>query len=301
MRKYFESIIYLLYGFIITLLLGYCVLAVGVYSTGVRENEAKKTATVDYMKISDTVSHTAIDYRTIEKFYNYARTQASSASINLFADDKRYYTEQYIYQLSNHLLGSGCTVCKPEVTINDLETRIWRKEKIPVYGAESDYISPISITKDETVSDTAYSYILNCIKSMPQALIYRMVDDGWTVKVISGVIESTEAENVDVIGRANFEDKTITIKSSSKRTIYHEVGHVLASYADKDLTKSGLYEYKTDGELEYLYCHSADGSPYIYMNPGEQIAESFYDYCIYPKEMKCMAPTLYRIFETYSK
>ena len=211
------------------------------------------------------------------------------------------YSKEY-YDLAAELMGEGLYDPRPWTQDPDEEYCRSRYGKEPIHGeACKDWDDIVQIKTEGDVDDVDVEYVRACIKSMPQGFVKHMAEDGWTV-ILSAENNLTcdyddKHDNMETIGQTNFVEKTINLVSSELYgTVYHEFGHVLEDYSKEPLDKAGLLDFN-NGELSDLYNHTANGSLYIYLNPEEQLAESFYDYIFYPRETEKSAPTLYGIYK----
>ncbi len=215
---------------------------------------------------------------------------------------KKEVENDALYTVNTELMSLGAYDDREFYTIEDEEYMNWRITNQPIKGRFKDVSVPIKVRKsDISVSDDDFNYIVECISWIPENFVKKMDSDGWTVIVTrSDNMSSKYAdanETVEVMGQTDFLKKTITVRTDADPwVIYHEIGHVVASYAEDDLMEAGLDRYQENGELSKLCCHSAYGSPYIYGVADEQLAESLYDFIWYPREMQEQAPTLYEIY-----
>lgn len=211
----------------------------------------------------------------------------------------RAKTSKVIYDESISLMDQGYVSTREEYVIEDPEYVVWREDTYPEKGEYKEVSVPISVTALDTgVTQDEFNYVVECISCIPEEFVRYCSKDGWVVQITStgNELGSQGYENVITHGQTNHEEKTITVHSDYSDCIYHEFGHILEEYAREELEEAGFFELTADTELSVLYNHNADNSVYIYLNHGEQLAESFYDYIWYPREMQAQAPTLYRIY-----
>lgn len=210
-------------------------------------------------------------------------------------------TAETVYKTSIELMDRGYYDQRPSYLIDDQDYIDWRSENQPVYGVykEASCSIPV-IAMDDGVTQDDLNYVIQSISYIPESFVKQAAADGWKVQIFSvNNLESSYAEgyaSISVNGQTDHEAKTLSLPSTSLYTIYHEFGHILADYCEEELYDAGLYDFTGTTELSILYNHSALGSVYIYLNPTEQVADSFYDYIWYPREMQDQAPTLFKIF-----
>ena len=249
-------------------------------------------AAYDVMKVKESIKNHTV----------YEPVSNSGPVEKLYMKYLRNIYSRKTYALAANLMNEGYYDARPWYQTGDQEYAQWRYDTEPMYGDDVDSEKPgLTVIMEQGVKYDTYKYVLNCINTMPDEFIDRMTADGWTVIIQPGYEiksdYSDEYENMVSIGQTIYEDKLVLLAEDGiEDTVYHEFGHVLAQYADDELDKAGLYDFGNE-ELATLCCHSADGSLYVYLTPVEQIAESFYDYILYPQEMQEQAPTLYGIFD----
>lgn len=231
--------------------------------------------------------------------YIYYVTTSTNFVDKAIGDKIKAIEEHHIYKESVKLMSEGAYDTREYYVVEDEDYMQWRIQNQPIRGAEYDTEVLIPVVG---TNDLAVGYIRQCVSYIPEFFVKKMAEDGWTIRVTNGQdgLYSEYAgigDNVEVLGNANYEDKLITVNMEKPFTVYHEIGHVVAHYAEEEISEAGLDSFSNDGELSKLCCHSASGSVYVYMNPDEQIAESFFDYIWYPREMQEQAPTLYRIID----
>lgn len=211
----------------------------------------------------------------------------------------KYIEDETLYELAYTLMDQGYSDVREPFYISDDDYCNWRYDNMPVQGVSQGKSTALTVTAgDEYVTEDDIQYVNDCLASMPKTLTDRMAKDKWKIIVTSGDLgQSAEGHTSVTIGEQNPYKKTITVDATSPTVIYHEVGHVVEDYAKKELESKGYLTFSREGELAKLYCHSAWGSVYVYLNPMEQLAESFYDFIWYPREMKAQAPQLYSIIE----
>ncbi len=221
----------------------------------------------------------------------------------LMEELNRYETSQALYSISVELMDKGYSDARSEFLVEDEEYINWRNESMPVYGGSSSVTLPISVNAlDDGVTEDDINYVNNCLSNIPSNFLKKAADDGWVVNIVSnGDFKNTLVDGYNALqvrGETDRENKTVTVGTDYLECIYHEFGHVLAEeYCYEQLVEAGYYDIDEKTELSTLYNHNAYGSVYIYLNPAEQLAESFYDYIWYPREMQAQAPSLYKIFE----
>lgn len=210
-------------------------------------------------------------------------------------------TADTVYKTSIELMDRGYYDQRPSYLIDDQDYIDWRDENMPIYGEYKEASCDIPvIAMDDGVTQDDLNYVIQSISYIPENFVKQAAADGWKVQIFSvNNLESAYADgyaSISVNGQTDHEKKTLSLPSTSLYTVYHEFGHILAAYCEEELYDAGLYDFTDTTELSVLYNHSALGSVYIYLNPTEQVADSFYDYIWYPREMQDQAPTLYEIF-----
>ena len=258
------------------------------------------------------ISATKVSYDVEQKGESYISktpyqpVQKNDVAGRIFTKLFRDSYSQKSYDLAADLMKEGYYDARPWEQDSDTEYRQKMLEEEPIYGDKSEnWDNIIDIEVKDGVEDDDIEYVRACIQTMPQAFVGKMAEDGWKV-ILSADNNLTSPyddkhENMETIGQTNYEEKTIFLVSGELYgTVYHEFGHVLAYYAKDELDKAGLLDFNNE-ELSGLCNHMAFGSLYIYLNPDEQLAESFYDYLYYPRELKKQAPVLYGIYNQKSK
>lgn len=128
---------------------------------------------------------------------------------------------------------------------------------------------------------------------LPSKVVDMLYKYGWRIELTGENLGGDEGRWSGV-GYTDFYNHLIKINTDmeSKTTLYHEIGHILYEY--------GLYKRfdkaDIDDELSVVFCHDVSGSSYIYGDYYEQIAELFYDFILYPEDLKTQSPVIYEIF-----
>lgn len=235
----------------------------------------------------------------IQGYLSMKQMRAELEEVNKLYEQR--LVSQGLYKSSIELMNGGYKDYRPEYVIDDAEYVAWRDETLPIYNpyevemTSKDLPIEIKVDTEDYITVQDYNYVVDCLDVIPENFLQKCADDGWIVEIKKDYI--SEGDGTVTMGQTNHETKELIVSTQNLSCIYHEFGHILARYADEELQTAGLYEPTTQTELGEMYCHSANGSVYIYMNAEEQIAESFYDYLFYPREMQEQAPMLYGIYE----
>lgn len=80
-------------------------------------------------------------------------------------------------------------------------------------------------------------------------------------------------------------------------TVIHEIGHALyGEYLTATFRLHGIND-KNDPELANIYFHDGNNRPYIAGQIQEEIAQSYYEYICYPRELRGASPVVYDIWD----
>ena len=91
-------------------------------------------------------------------------------------------------------------------------------------------------------------------------------------------------------GYTNNRNRTIELKTTEERVIYHELGHVLAFISgNADMLKNWKTIYKEEKNK-----YTGDNQPYAKSNAQEFFAECFKDYILHPNQLKTTCPKSYK-------
>ena len=111
-----------------------------------------------------------------------------------------------------------------------------------------------------------------------------------------------DGSEIKTYGYTDFENKTINFVADSykiHKSFFHELGHIVERHSRNELETNGIIDIQYD-ELQNMYLHWANGSPYLYMNYNEIMAELYNEYIFFPVELYEQAPTIYSIIDKTS-
>lgn len=155
---------------------------------------------------------------------------------------------------------------------------------------------------DEGCTEDDVTYFKYALSLVPDEALYRIVDDGWTFHLVDEIVEgqiANENANYHTEGMTRFDSKVVEVDKDSniRRTTLHEIGHVIMrQYGGLKLADERGIKYYDYPELYNTYNPSTNGGLYIYWNLDEHLADRFFEYCCYPKELERDCPIVYSVY-----
>lgn len=200
-------------------------------------------------------------------------------------------------ELSARLTAAGYTFDVPEFSVDDDEEySSWKHFRTP--DTKRTALADALVNANGSVPDSARRETVYYVSLAPEVLLQAMLEDGWKIVVENGSYSGFDG--VEETGYADMGAKIVSLRPyEAPRAALHELGHVLMVYygGNSDAYDAGI-ENISSPEIWACYLHQTPGSPYIYLNYDEVMAELFLEYTLYPKELYAQSPTMFAVYNT---